>query len=354
MTAHRYWRITCLKADGGSVFAIAEVGFNIIAGGSTVTTGGTASASDSTFGAAANAFDGNVSNFWAAGSQTSGVWLQYDFGSGNSKAIVEAQLWARNDGSDQNQMPAEFQIQWSDNGTTFTTVDHCFKAGWTSGQAIRFTFPTFSVGASHKNWGIEINAATSSAFTAVGLAEFGVHATVGGSTVLTGGTAAATTNDGTNIPSHAFDGNLTTFWSSNGTQAPGQTLTYAGLATAQACAEVALTSNPTNPGQADPTSFNIICSDDGVNWATEFGVTGVTWSGTQATQTFANSGPAPAESIAGAQTLFGTTQAGTLTDTPVNESIAGAQTLGAVFQSAAIFKPGTAGTGLRQFSTFGG
>lgn len=64
--------------------------------------------------------------------------------------------------------------------------------------------------------------------------------------------------------------------------------------------------------------------------------------------------PPPAESIAGGQTLFSLSQAGTLTDTPVNESIAGAQTLGAVFQSAAIFKPGTAGTGLRQFSTFGG
>lgn len=257
---------------------------NTTVGGSTVTGSGTASASDSTFGAAANAFNGNLNDFWASGTNQE-QWLEYDFGGAYSPAIVEIQLWARNDGTDQNQMPAEFVVQWSDDDTNWTSVDHCFHAGWTSGQAVRFPFPTFALGGAHEWWGLEL--LTVNASTAFGLAELQVRTTVGGSQALTGGTPAASQVSGAFVAANAFDGNLTTYWSSTDTRSY-QSLTYGGMVSTIACAQVALTSNPLSPSLFDPATFNVICSDDGVNWAIEYACTASTWSGTQSTQTFTN------------------------------------------------------------------
>lgn len=120
MAAHRYWRFLCQTNGGGGVFAIAEFTGNTAIGGTSVFTGGTASASTS-FGGfpASNAFDGNPSTAWASTSATSGEWLKYDLGAGNDKDIIEFSIASRNDNS-ANQTPVTGKLQYSDDDIGWT------------------------------------------------------------------------------------------------------------------------------------------------------------------------------------------------------------------------------------------
>lgn len=130
MAAHRYWRVLIRANGGGANPGIGELQMRTSIGGSNVATGGTASASSVTGTyTAAKAFDGlttdtGVGNAWAAASWplNDWPWLQYDFGSGNAKDIVEIVLFAPGaSGLSVTNLPTAFHFQWSDDGTSWTT-----------------------------------------------------------------------------------------------------------------------------------------------------------------------------------------------------------------------------------------
>lgn len=118
---HRYWRMFFPTAANTGANAV-EMRETI--GGPNVAVGGTPSASsqyNSSFSAAA-AFDGNASTFWNNAGNAGNNWLAYDFGAGNAKAISEI-VYQYNDAG---HAPPAVQIQFSDDGATWTNYSPVF------------------------------------------------------------------------------------------------------------------------------------------------------------------------------------------------------------------------------------
>lgn len=143
MSAHVYWRIGInymVNSASGNNAAIAEFSLHTTVGGGQAATGGTASASSVySTDTASLAFDGNASTFWASAASGLNSWLQYQFAS--AVDIVEYAITCRND-SYYTQAPESWSLQYSDDGSTWTTADTVFYAGWTQGSTA-----TFAVGA---------------------------------------------------------------------------------------------------------------------------------------------------------------------------------------------------------------
>lgn len=124
VTAHRYWRISASGSTGGPGSGHDGLGLNEVqfrVAGVNQTGSGTALASSSFSGSSpANAFDGNgATTKWD--SDFSGAWPQwigYDFGSGVTKDITAVAIWPNLN----LRAPAAFDVQYSDNGSTWTTL----------------------------------------------------------------------------------------------------------------------------------------------------------------------------------------------------------------------------------------
>ena len=110
----------------------------IVAGGSTVCTGGTVIKSSEQAGwEAVKAFDGIVTGDqgWASATgDIDGAWIGYDFGSGNDKDIVEVALVSRTNVSGLLQSPRYIVVQWSDDGTIWYQKG-LFAGPWTGWTA---------------------------------------------------------------------------------------------------------------------------------------------------------------------------------------------------------------------------
>jgi F5/8 type C domain len=129
MTAHRYWRIM-MNASAGNAFSLAEIQFRTVAGVSRPFSGGTASAYNSYPGyPPAQATDGDNATFWSSSDATPGDW-KYDYGVGNAIDVVEIMITSRND-SFYTQTPTSFTLQWSDDGSTWTSMMP-ISASWSS------------------------------------------------------------------------------------------------------------------------------------------------------------------------------------------------------------------------------
>ena len=120
--AHRYWRLYVDAVLGGTAIALTELGLSLTSGGSTVTTGGTASANSVSSGLAANAFDGNSGTWWGTASSQVPGWIAYDFGVGVTKNIKGFSLTSQNNASYAQTAPTQFQLQFSDDGVVWTTL----------------------------------------------------------------------------------------------------------------------------------------------------------------------------------------------------------------------------------------
>ena len=146
MAAHRYWRLVISDTNGGSPYgaAIGELILATTAGGASVVTGGTASASDEFSGSftAASAFDGiqSSSNAWRTDSRTVMTgptqWIQYDFG-GTPRDIVEMRIYYPDAGAiPLTYAPKNFALYWGDDGVTWTRQrawsEQTFTAGGTN------------------------------------------------------------------------------------------------------------------------------------------------------------------------------------------------------------------------------
>lgn len=115
-----YWRVIVDRVQGGAAQAvgIGEIEMRATIGGADQCSGGTASAS-TVFGTlvASNAFDNSNTTRWGSLTYLP-AWVQYHFAS----AVGVGQLLVRSpDVSNyaSAQMPREFRLQWSTNGTDF-------------------------------------------------------------------------------------------------------------------------------------------------------------------------------------------------------------------------------------------
>lgn len=137
MATHRYWRLTAAPFSNSVGLGIAEIELHTTVGGADVASGGTASASSTFAGSAAQAFDDNPATDWEGLSHTSD-WVQYDFG-GSPQDITEIAITAS---VDSNHAPASGTLAYSDDGTNFTTLlTFSGQSGWAAGATRTFATP---------------------------------------------------------------------------------------------------------------------------------------------------------------------------------------------------------------------
>ena len=144
--SHAYWRFVSMAADSDDAVCFAEIEFRATPGGADQATGGTPTASSVWTASnpdlfAANAFDDNPATIWSAENNTNYAWLRYQFAS--PVEVAEVAITARNDVA-ADTSPGEFAIQYSDDGTTWTTAWVVLgETGWSLGQTRVYTDPNF-------------------------------------------------------------------------------------------------------------------------------------------------------------------------------------------------------------------
>lgn len=143
----RYWRIYVTDTETADTYftSIAEIQMRATLGGSDQCSGGTASASSvDGSNTAAKAFDNNSSTVWLSeAAETGPQWIRYDFGSATTVAqvVIQAQILS----SGAARAPVDFLIQYSDDGTSWTTAhDVRSSVDWTSNETRTFDIPEAS------------------------------------------------------------------------------------------------------------------------------------------------------------------------------------------------------------------
>jgi hypothetical protein len=298
MAAHRYWRLYVTAAGSGGYCSLAELEMYESIEPLNVCSGGTASASSDGFGwVPANAFNGtHTGNGWHSGANTlpaTPEWLKYDFGSGNDKDIQAIKMVGRGDSNAVNQTPKDFQLQYSDDDSSWSTLftitgaanwgayygTQFFKSGG------RYLPPPVGAGTSSKRaW--RVNATVVDGSDVMSVSEITMRTSPSGSDVASGGTPFIT-NPSEGVVANAFDDPSSDALSyvATGTALAGvgEHIGYL-FASAKNIVEIAIRSRSSNGAQA-PKDFTIDYWD--VNqWTTAHTVTGETGWGSAETRTF--------------------------------------------------------------------
>jgi hypothetical protein len=116
MSAHAYWRLYVSANNGDGYVNFSEIEMMAVAGGADQCAGGAAFGDGSTYDSPDNAFDNNI----AVSHVSAGVpsWVGYHFAS--AVDIVEVSLVAVR--LETSRAPKDFLIQWSDDGSAWTTT----------------------------------------------------------------------------------------------------------------------------------------------------------------------------------------------------------------------------------------
>jgi hypothetical protein len=121
MAAHQHWRINVTTGMSTAWLALGELEMRTSVGGANVCTGGTASSSNLPNSPASNAFDGSLTTYWQSGvAPTYPQFLRYSFAA--PVDIVQVVLKATSNVTWAEYGPKDCDIQWSDDGTTWTTL----------------------------------------------------------------------------------------------------------------------------------------------------------------------------------------------------------------------------------------
>lgn len=138
---HRYWRIyvtdTNYPTPGVSADAvsIAEITWTDFAGLSVPKPGTVVITTGSQFSSAysgAKAYDNNPGTFWSGNGPMIPDWIAFDFGVGAAFEFRRVAMKPRTD-SLYTQAPRDFQIQYSDNGSVWTTYWSKTGIVWAAG-----------------------------------------------------------------------------------------------------------------------------------------------------------------------------------------------------------------------------
>ena len=142
MSAHRYWRFWFPTVGYAGVCAITELEMRTTAGGANVAVGGSGVASSyNALHPPSDAFDGSTlaNNGWLSDASSEPQWLQYDFGAGNEKDIVEIVVKSAASGSGElnslSYFPVQFLVQFSDDYTHWTTQRAIGRLSWAWGDS---------------------------------------------------------------------------------------------------------------------------------------------------------------------------------------------------------------------------
>lgn len=274
---HLYWRLYVTATETGAYCAICELEM-FDAAGTSLCTGGTASASSVGFGFPADqAFDGNfaqASNFWHSNNPTpssgSPDWLRYQFAS--PVAVATVKITPR---GGTGYAPKAFKVQYSDDGSTWTDAASYSFASWLDQKTRSFPVATPPAG-SYTAWRINVLAAPAGATSAANI-EF--RETAGGPDLSVQQALSARAQSEFVPPTYAadkaFDTDVSsTFWSSSGALAWIEN----HLSRAAAIVQVAWKSRPDSANQ-NPTLFDLQASNDGgFTWTTTYTFTSpATW-----------------------------------------------------------------------------
>lgn len=141
---HRYWRVLITANDGSpSYCGASEIELRGAAGGPDLTTSvnanihTSASSSVNSDNQPANAFNNLLDSGWLS-AVPSTSWVRWDFTSQGIGPQSIAEVTITGSWNVPSASPRDFQLQWSDNGTAWTTVKTVTgQTGWTGSSDTR-------------------------------------------------------------------------------------------------------------------------------------------------------------------------------------------------------------------------
>ncbi len=117
------------------------------------------------------AFDGNAATYWQNNTSMSPDYLQIDLGAGNATTVASYQVQASSGAAPQ--APRDFNLQGSNDGSGFTTVDSRTGQSFTGGETKTFTLG--AVSAAYRYWRLQVtaNSASSANFIVASFQAYG-------------------------------------------------------------------------------------------------------------------------------------------------------------------------------------
>lgn len=152
-SAHRYWRVLITANDGDAQYVgFTEIemrgsigGPNLLVPQSAVNRAATANNSVNSNNEAWRATDLSMSSGWLGSATALPAWWKYDFGSpwhSGASSVEIKQIVIYGSWNAPSASPRDFQLQWSDDNTSWTTVlTVSGQTGWTGASDAR----TFNV-----------------------------------------------------------------------------------------------------------------------------------------------------------------------------------------------------------------
>jgi hypothetical protein len=272
MTAHLYWRIYIDSCVYGSYPSLVGLQLSATIGGSNIIPVVSANGNQGGHYAAA-ALDGSTSTYWG-GTQTLPGWWEVDFGA----ATTIAEVKIANPGYvSPSYAPDTWDLQYSDDNSTWTTKQSYTSAAWTAGSQQTFSVTSPS---SHRYWRIYIHTNGAGQYPAI--AEIAMASTSGGPNLFPIVSASATTSG---TPLKIFDTTASTFW-----QGPSSLPASFEVAfnTATDVNQITMTARTDYPTSA-PGVWDLQYSDDNTVWTTKASFTSAAWTA-GSSQTFTISG----------------------------------------------------------------
>lgn len=266
-TNYKHYRFLFRNNNSHSNIQISEAELHSTIGGSTITTGGTPTAS-STFSGypASNAFDGNTSTFWASNNLIANEWLAYELGT--AQPVTEYTLRAN---TQPNAAPSEWKLQGSNDGSSWTTLDYrTAQTAWSANEQRTFTTGYTPPANAYRYWRLNITANNGDA--RVGTRQLALRTVVSGPQVAlaaVGTPSNSSTFGGTYVPARAFGAALDNDgWLSSG--GVPQWLQYDfGEHWPQAIVEYGVAiSGASVPANKSANTWTLQASNDGSNWDT--------------------------------------------------------------------------------------
>ena len=139
--AHVYWRFAVVIANNSAAGNAANIEIRAASGGGDQVTGGTPFSSSEYSGSYLDdyAFNDNTSNYWHAGSGSAYAHIGYQF----AEAVECGEVSWTVRGDSTNAMPTQIMVQYSDDGTHYTTAWMISGLSWTAGETKVFTDPNY-------------------------------------------------------------------------------------------------------------------------------------------------------------------------------------------------------------------
>lgn len=175
--AHQYWRIH-INSTGEGWCSIAKLEFRATAGGADQATGGTALADGALGGnPASNAFDSDPNTIWHSQDNVPPHWLGYQFAA--PVDVTEIAITSRNLSPwGTTQAPDLFDLEWSDDGSAWSTEESVDATAFTTGETKVFTFTPRTAADTAK---VAVHAVLGASGERITTGKLGMHAVLGAS-----------------------------------------------------------------------------------------------------------------------------------------------------------------------------